>query len=94
MVLTHDTLSCRDDRLCQIISKSYQFSNKVMVGHDSRMQKLKVLAVTLTFDLATWFLYAIHCLVLMNWGGHDSGFLNPLNHNLLPIIRTGSSKWF
>ena len=37
---------------------------KLWVGHDSGMHKLKVPAVTLTFDLAACFLHATHRLVI------------------------------
>ena len=80
-------------RLVMIISAKYfsnptNFQMKLWVGHGSEMHKLKVLAVTLTFDLATWFIHVAHCLVLISfvpnnfqipprmmklWVGHDSG---------------------
>ena len=38
---------------------------KLWVGHDFGMPKLKVSAMTFTFDLRTWFLHVTHCLVTM-----------------------------
>ena len=41
------------------------FGMKLWVGHDSGMPKLKVSAMTLTFNLGTWFLHATHHLLTM-----------------------------
>ena len=55
------------------------FGMKLWVGHDSGMHKLEVPAVTLTFDLATWFLHGTHHLVLMIIPAKL--FSNPTMHN-------------
>ena len=91
MVLIHDTSSCRDDHFCLIIFKSHQFlewSYRHVLGHDSGMFKIKVPALALTFNLATWLIHATHCLVVIIslpnifqippcmvklWVGHESG---------------------
>ena len=48
------------------------------VGHDSRTQKLQMPIVTLTFDLATWFLHATLCLVMIICAKYCS---NPTMHD-------------
>ena len=58
IVFTHYTSSCCDDHFCQNIFQILQiFRMKLCVGHDFGLHKL---TGTLTFDLATWFLYAPH----------------------------------
>ena len=49
----------------KLFSNPTNFQMKLWVGHDSGMHKLKVPAVTLTFDLATWFLHTTLRLLLM-----------------------------
>ena len=68
MVLVRDTLSCHDDHLSQIIFKSHyawqSYGSDTNRFHWS-INKVKVQTVTLTFDLATWFLFETHRLVRM-----------------------------
>ena len=74
MVLVCNALSCHDDHLCL---------TKLQVGHEpvslKSMHKVKVQTLTLTFDLATWFLFATHCLVMMIICAKL--FSNPTMHN-------------
>ena len=78
MVLVCNTLSCHDDHLCQIIFKSHYALRHKEVSLKS-MHKVRVLTVTLTFDLATWFLLATHRLVMMIICAKL--FSNPTMHN-------------
>ena len=68
MVLVRDTSSCHDDHLCQIIFKSHNawqtYGSDTNRFHWIYAQSY-VRTVTLTFDLATWFLFVTHCLVMM-----------------------------
>ena len=73
-------LVLHDDHLCQIIFKSI---TKLWVGHEQVslkfLHKVKVRIVTLTFALATWFLFATHVLVMMIICAKL--FSNPIMHN-------------
>ena len=77
MVLVCDTLSY----LCHFYSPSC--ITKLWVGHEqvllNSMHKVLVRTVTLTFDLATWFFFATHRLVMINI--FAISFLNPTMHN-------------
>ena len=69
--------------------------NKVWVGHEQvslkSMHKVLVRTVTLTFDLATWFLIMTHCLVMRIICAKL--FLNPTMHNkIMGRTRTGSTE--
>ena len=56
---------------------------KLWVGHEQvslkSMHKIEVRTVILTFDLATWFLFMTHCLVMMIICAKL--FSNPMMHN-------------
>ena len=55
------------------------------------MHKVNVQTVTLTFDLAIWFLFATHCLVMMIICAQL--FLNPTMHKkVLDRTRTGFTE--
>ena len=82
MVVVHDTSSCHDDHFAKI------FSNPTM--HSKLMGRTRTIftevyaqnlmrTVTLTFDLATWFLFVTHRLVIMIICAKL--FLNPTMHN-------------
>ena len=76
---------------------SYYFQNplcitKLWVRHEQvslkSMHKISVRTVTLTFDLATWFLFATHRLVMMIICAKL--FSNPTKHNkFMGRTRTG-----
>ena len=68
---------------------------KLWVGHEQvqlkSMHKVSVQTVTLTFDLAIWFLFATHRLVMMII--HAKLFLNPTMHNkVMDRTRTGFTE--
>ena len=83
MVLVRNTSSCHDDYLCQFFFQILLCITKLWVGHEQvplkSMHKVKVRTVTLTFDLAAWFLFATHHLVMMIICAKL--FLNPTTHN-------------
>ena len=65
------------------------------VGHEQvslkSMYKVLVRTVTLTFDLATWFLFPTHCLVMLII--HADFFLNPIMDNkVMSQTHTGFTK--
>ena len=65
--------------------------NKVMGRTLRSMHKVLVLTVTLNFVLATWFLFATHCLVVLII--YAKLFLNPTLHNKVTgRTRTGSTE--
>ena len=56
---------------------------KLLAGHEHvsfhPMRKVKERTVTLIFNLATWFLFATHCLIMIIIC--TKLFLNPTMHN-------------
>ena len=55
------------------------------------MHKVQVRTVTLTFNLATWFLFTTHCLVMMII--RAKLLSNPTIHNKVMVrTRTGSTE--
>ena len=68
MVLVHDTLFCHDDHLYQIIFKSHHawknYGSDMNKLHWSLCTKFKS-RWTLTYNLATWFLFAKHHFIMM-----------------------------
>ena len=78
MAVVHDTSSCHDDNLCQIIFKSHN------------AQSLSV-TVTLTFDLAIQFLLATYHRVIMII--FTKLFSNPTMHNkVMGLTRPGFTE--
>ena len=69
MILIYHTWSCYDDDMCAKSFINPTIHDKVIMGWtqtgftEAYGQSLEQ-TVTLTFDLATWFLISSHCLVL------------------------------
>ena len=70
---------------------------KLWFGHEQvslkYMHKVKVRTVTLTFDLATWLMFATHSLVMMVICA--TLFLNPTMHDkVMGRTRTGFTELY
>ena len=96
MFFAHDTLSCHDNYFCQIIFKSryaQQSYGSDTNGFHLSMHKVEVGTVTLTFNLAIWFMFATHCLVMMIICAKL--FLNLTIHNkVMGRTRTGFTEFY
>ena len=71
MTLARDKLSLYGWHFCTAILKLIHNSKKLQTGHEhyprySMFSNTFDLAVTLTFDLRTWLLYATHCLYMVD----------------------------
>ena len=82
MVLVCDTSSYHDAHLCQL-KKIPPCMTKLLAGHEQvslkNMHKVKERTVTLTFNLAAWFLSATHRLITIIICAKL--FLNPTMHD-------------
>ena len=68
-----------------------KFMGRTRTGFTESMHKVQVRIVTLIFNLATWFLFATHCLVMIIICAKL--FLNPTMHNkVMGRTRTGFTE--
>ena len=64
MILIHDTSSCHNDYLCQIIFKSHHAWQSYGLDTNSSTEAYEK-SLRVDCDLDLWFLTATHCLVMM-----------------------------
>ena len=81
--------------ICAILFQTPPRITKLWIGHKQvslkSMHKVQVQTVTLTFDLATWVLFATHFLVMMVICAKL--FSNPIMHNkIMGLTRTGFAE--
>ena len=81
--------------ICAKLFLNPSMHNKVMVGHEhvslKSMLKVYVRTVTVTFNLAIWFFFATHRLVIIIICAKS--FLNlPMRNKVMGRTRTGFSE--